>query len=386
MVHISSQRPRRAFTIIELLVVVSIIALLIGILLPAISRARDQARQTGSLANLRNLGTAHASYASEWNDRQITFINDQISSLGTSSVAAMTAYHAQNGNCGQPCWHPGVNLGWGYLRVGGAIGDYVFFNYYQSPPQAANHTLVQPITFQGPANLLGFGSFRLANARQFNQYVSGKFYDKVFYAPKDTIVNAKIEKDGCFEDPGEFCYSPPTSVGDLPAWSSYVLSPAGMYAPEVLQNKDKGGFRAPWTSNLPAAFRAPAMGQARFPSLKTHMLEHHWLQNRRADCNPGFTGGAYGTCEPFYFNHGWESAPVSLFYDGHTESVGTRDAIRADGRMSVQMGWGTGWGLWSRDTTFGADGYFIEFSYDQANTSYHVLTTDGILGRDFTGN
>ena len=66
------------FTIIELLVVVSIIALLVGILLPAIGKARDQARLSISLANLRNLGTAHASYGAEWNDRQYTAVNDNI--------------------------------------------------------------------------------------------------------------------------------------------------------------------------------------------------------------------------------------------------------------------------------------------------------------------
>jgi prepilin-type processing-associated H-X9-DG protein/prepilin-type N-terminal cleavage/methylation domain-containing protein len=56
---------RRAFTLVELLVVVAIIALLIGIMLPALSRARDVARATVCLANVRNTGLAIQMYANE---------------------------------------------------------------------------------------------------------------------------------------------------------------------------------------------------------------------------------------------------------------------------------------------------------------------------------
>ncbi len=45
----------------------------------------------------------------------------------------------------------------------------------------------------------------------------------------------------------------------------------------------------------------------------------------------------------------------------------------------------TGYGLWSRDTSFGTDGFFISDGYDFANTSYHILTIDGIKGRDTVG-
>lgn len=54
---------RRAFTLIELLVVVSIIALLIAILLPALSRARESAKETQCAADQRSLGMASVAYA-----------------------------------------------------------------------------------------------------------------------------------------------------------------------------------------------------------------------------------------------------------------------------------------------------------------------------------
>jgi len=58
-------RPTRAFTLIELLVVVAIIALLISILLPSLARAREQAKKTVCLSNLKNIGTSTAAYAED---------------------------------------------------------------------------------------------------------------------------------------------------------------------------------------------------------------------------------------------------------------------------------------------------------------------------------
>ena len=52
----------RAFTLIELLVVVAILALLISILLPALSRARERSRTTKCLANLHSIGLGLVAY------------------------------------------------------------------------------------------------------------------------------------------------------------------------------------------------------------------------------------------------------------------------------------------------------------------------------------
>src|SRR5688500_7654567 len=56
---------RRAFTLVELLVVIGIITLLIALLMPAIARARKQAIRLQCAANLRSQGQALMTYAQQ---------------------------------------------------------------------------------------------------------------------------------------------------------------------------------------------------------------------------------------------------------------------------------------------------------------------------------
>ncbi len=385
---------RKGFTIIELLVVVSIIALLVGILLPAIGKARDTARVNVSKNNLRQMGVAHKTYAADWADRHVTYVRDNLGLYGGDvGIYNQMVY----GGGGGFDIHPPIIAGWGY--TGG--GSYVAWAYWSDQ---SNNVYFQPINFPGPPNDSGPGSgpdacgscdgwgwFRFGTQpKPMSDYLGGKWLDPVSFAPKDRTVLEKIEP--CFEIPGAFVAgstpSPGTGLAGIGPdtcneglYGSYSLSAAGLFSPRVFSyNKESDLYwSAPW--ELPSGYKVPSFGQVKYPTLKTHMLEHRWLQNVPVACNTSFSG-----CEPYYFNHGFQSVPVTLFYDASVRMMGVLEAMSSDRRNIRQTGGvDEGVGLWSRDTPFEADGFIIEDAYDFVETSYHILTTEGARGRDTVG-
>ena len=373
-------RSRGGFTIIELLVVVTIIALLIALLVPAIGKAREAAMLTQSLGNLRNMGTACANYGAAWNDRQWTLSADDVGQYGNSCCFA--EYVAATGGCpastvlgwGGQCPPSGTKGLWGYWLPCGGI----------SSGNAGNWVVTWPFQFGtqcGVSNATGFGSWRMANCQSFNNYVNGKFYDRTFYAPKDKVLLSRAE---CAFSTGDD-FTILNDIADGIVFTSYCFSPAAMWSPDVFSAK---GFRVP-CSQSKSAWRSPSVSQASYPDLKTRMLEHHWLQNQQGgEYNGNFTG----TQEPWYFNLAYNSAPATLFFDGSIRVEGVAAAMNADQQVFAQNQGQPGIvnpGLWVRNIPTGPwtgyGGYYtLPARYDdQVNTSYHVFTTDGILGRDF---
>lgn len=80
---------RKGFTLIELLVVIAIIAILASILFPVFSRAREKARQTACLSNIKQLGLGATMYASDYDDQMPTNVHD-INGSGSQDSGDMT--------------------------------------------------------------------------------------------------------------------------------------------------------------------------------------------------------------------------------------------------------------------------------------------------------
>jgi prepilin-type N-terminal cleavage/methylation domain-containing protein len=62
-------RHRRGFTLIELLVVIAIIAILAAILFPVFARARERAKQSACISNMKQIGIAMVAYLGDWDDK-----------------------------------------------------------------------------------------------------------------------------------------------------------------------------------------------------------------------------------------------------------------------------------------------------------------------------
>ncbi len=114
----SSRRPGlHGFTLIELLVVIAVIALLLMILAPSLDRAKELARRAVCTTNLRNLGTASLSFASDHDGHMP--VGYRWNQWFKRSMTAVRLFEDVDGTE----WYANRNFDHGYQNWGGAIAD-----------------------------------------------------------------------------------------------------------------------------------------------------------------------------------------------------------------------------------------------------------------------
>ena len=342
-----SERPQsRGLTIPESLVVLVSGLAILAALVPVLGQAKTTSLVGVSRHNLRLLHSSFECYAGDWDDRQFTAVPDDFGVFGGDCLAY-----------GQGCGSiPTVVVG---------QCDGVFWVF------PSCNALTLPIDLDPDA---AYGLFRLSHYIQvMHDYVGGRVYDPTYFSPLDK--KAYKTASPLFDHECEFV----PGAGIVP--SSYAMSPAAMYHPGVFRAPSRGGFQHPDTFSR--GYESPAITLVKYPHLKTWMIEHNWLVDPPADCNPGYVdpfGGYSPECDPYLFNHGADARPLTLFFDGSIEPLRTGDVQRDDERVLRQTGGFDG--LWSRDTPLGTAGYFGHGSFDGTIVSHHILTTDGIRGRD----
>jgi prepilin-type N-terminal cleavage/methylation domain-containing protein len=426
--YIMKTTKRSGFTLVELMVVVSIIALLVGLILPAVQSARNSAMVNESKVNVREIHRLNKTYENDYN-KLWSGVPDNLSEFDFNILAPTGAPYPAfaNGrtaietlqkwiqvtasNTGYLDQSLGVSWGeggegWSFSWGGSGVPELILPMTWHSGSSGGGTVLTPGSGSQLKDQSLG--THRFTNSFQMSKAVGGP-NAKMFYASKDTAMLEILRKNNCLKNTGDACdisedflwsgNNEALNVGGdgrlsgLP--SSYCFSPPAMMSSKVYA---ASGWKDPMS--FAGGFRQQRMGMAKYSNLKSFLSEHNMLQNNSFHCAPAphfegtymdphdREGFHFNGCAPFIMNAHYDSSPVMAMMDGSTRTVSVHQAKQDD----TLSGGGSNNGLWHRQSPTGLDGYLLNEgrwksgggtdSDGKNSCGFHFTTLDGIKGRD----
>jgi prepilin-type N-terminal cleavage/methylation domain-containing protein/prepilin-type processing-associated H-X9-DG protein len=190
---------RRGFTLIELLVVIAIIAILAAILFPVFARAREKARQTSCLSNIKQLCLGWQMYAQDYDERMMgVWIGTPGATWGTRAwwFFSMEPYvkNTQIYEC--PSYNSVLNPGTCERRIRGGIG----LNWAWTPIEGNGGDLgwmawkklgrlYFPAEFMvlGDSGCMGFGTYNNRDFEEWRTQTGANYWPADQYRHNDGI-------------------------------------------------------------------------------------------------------------------------------------------------------------------------------------------------------
>jgi len=318
--EMTMKKNTNAFTLIELLVVIAIIALLIGILLPSLGAARQAARQTKSLANVRSVVQGVAAYASvgkqlypphyvygkDENGLEWDYEDQQTSNPSPNNGYVHWSYALFSGGAvneesfqspgmpsgGAPATNPGSNpKDWETGQVndlGGSVGA-----------ATPNDRQVKRIAFVGNAAIFPRNKFYSSSGERKNELVS----DAAIFNPSKVILVSELNPDKGYQAlrVGDVfkTHRPVTPFVGVSAGVDVYSEPAGA--------SPQGRFRYPTESEILSLENIPAGAIDSGTDSTLNAVGRFWGKSQKT--------GDGGTT-----NFG--------FVDGHAENITLKETIK----------------------------------------------------------